>query len=111
MAGVKRPARETDRSSTKKLKVPTQTTPRPTRRGTESYKDVPVQSSQEDGTATKDVSDSESFAEEDSEVFKEIPEPTRSTAPSKRTGRADGAENGALDGWYLLLFILSRDCL
>jgi hypothetical protein len=98
MVGVKRPARETDRSGTKKVKVLNQATSRPRRPGTASSKDVPAQRSQEDGAATNDESHSESSGEEDGEAFKEGSEPTRSTEPSKRTQRAEGAENATRDG-------------
>jgi hypothetical protein len=110
MAGVKRPARETDRPNTKKLKVLNGTIPRPTRPGTNLSKNVPTQSLEPDGTSTNDGNDSEFAGEEDDEDFKEVLGAGKSNGPSNRTRTDEGAGNTVLNGRCPLLYLHSYVC-
>lgn len=100
MVGVKRPARETDRPNTKKLKVLNQTTPRPTQSGTKSSRNLTAQSLVSDGTSSKEGSNSELAAEEDDEDFKQINE----------AGQSNGPSNTGLNGRCPLLHLHNHVC-
>jgi hypothetical protein len=100
MVGVKRPARDTDRPSSKKLKVLNSATPRRTRTGTNSSKNLPAQSPASDSASTNDASDSDLSAEGDGEDLKAISGNAKPNEVSKSTRADDAVGNAVLNGWH-----------
>jgi hypothetical protein len=100
MVGVKRPARETDRSSTKKLKVQDSTKSHPTPPDPTSSKKVPAQSLGSESVSEDTPSDSNLSAEEKGEDLKENTRGARSNGPRKGPRTDDGDANDILNGPY-----------
>jgi hypothetical protein len=105
MVGVKRPGRETDRSSTKKLKGQDGTKSRPTPPDPTPSKKVPAQSLGSESASEDTPSDSNLSAEENDEDLKENTKGARSNGPPKRTQTDDGDANDVLNGPYPLQHI------
>jgi len=108
MMGVKRPARETHRSSTKKLKVQDSTKSYPTPPDSTPSKNVPAQSLSSESASEDTPSDSNLSAEENGEDLKENARGARSNGPPKRTRTDDGDANDILNGPYPLQNIPSQ---
>lgn len=100
MVGVKRPARETDRSSTKKLKVQDSTKSHSTPLDPTPSKKVPAQSLGSESASEDTPSDSNLSAEENSEDLKETTRGARSNGLPKRPRTGDGDANDTLNGPY-----------
>jgi hypothetical protein len=101
MVGVKRPARDTDRPSSKKVKVRYSTAPRRTRRtrpGTNSSKNLLAQSPASDSASANDESDSDLSAEGDGEDLKSISGNAKPNENSKRTRADDAVGSAVLNG-------------
>ena len=108
MVGVKRPARETDRSSKKKLKVQDSTKSHPTPPDPTPSKKVPAQSLGSESASEDTPSDSNLSAEENGEDLKETTKGARSNGPPKRPRTDDGDTNDILNGPYPLQHIPSQ---
>jgi hypothetical protein len=98
MVGVKRPARDTDRPSSKKVKVRYSTAPRRTRPGTNSSKNLLAQSPASDSASANDESDSDLSAEGDDEDLKSISGNAKPNENSKRTRADDAVGSAVLNG-------------
>jgi hypothetical protein len=108
MVGVKRPARETHRSSTKKLKVQDSTKSHPTPPDPTPSKKVPVQSPDSESASEDTPSESNLSAEEKGGDLKENTKGARSNERPKRPRPDDGDANDILNGPYPLLHIPSQ---
>ena len=98
MVGVKRPARDSDRPSTKKLKFQNGAKGRLLQAGTFSSKDVPVRSTIPDKASEYEPNESNSSAEEDNRSSEKASGAARSTEPLPKLQTDDNGENGVLNG-------------
>src|SRR5579871_4741180 len=105
MAGVKRPARETDRSSTKKLKVQDNSKSHPKPPDPTPPKKVSAQSPDPESASEDTPSDSDLSAEENGEDLKENTPGARSNEPPKRPRTDEGDAHDTLNSSYPLLRI------
>jgi hypothetical protein len=102
MVGVKRPARETDRSSTKKLKVQDSSKSHPKPPDPTPPKKVSAQSPDPESASEGTSSDSNLSAEESGEDLKENTWGARSNGSAKRPQTDEGDVNDTLNGPYPL---------
>ena len=98
MVGIKRPGRETDRPSTKKLKVQNGTKLRQARVGTLPSKTAPAHSTESDNASEDDRSNSDLSAEEDEEDSRDVSGTARPNGLSKRIRADDEGGNAVLNG-------------
>ena len=105
MVGVKRPARETDRSSTKKLKVQDSSKSHPKPPDPTPPKKVSAQSPDPESASEDTSSDSNLSAEESGEDLKENTWGARSNGSAKRPQTDEGDADDTLNGPYPLLHI------
>jgi hypothetical protein len=105
MAGVKRPARETDRSSTKKLKVQDSSKSHPTPPDPTPSKKVSAQSPDSESASEDTPSDSNLSAEENGGDLKENTWGAGSNGPRKRPRTDEGDVDDTLNGPYPWLHI------
>ena len=104
MVGVKRPARETNRSSTKKLKVQDSSKSQP-KPPDPTPKKVSTQSPDLESASEDTPSDSNLSAEDNGEDLKENTGGARSIGSPKRPRTDEGDANDTLNGLYPLLHI------
>ena len=102
MVGVKRPARDSDTSRTKKLKVQNGTTAHLTQVGKLASKNVSAQSTDSENAVANGQSDSDLSADEDDEEFENASAVARSSGPQKTLQSDDKGGNGVLNGQYPL---------
>src|SRR5438270_6157004 len=98
MVGVKRPARETHRSSSKKLNVQDSTKSHPTPPDPTPSKKVPAQSPDSESASEDAPSESNLSAEENSDDLKENTKGARSNGRPKRPRTDEGDANDILKG-------------
>ena len=102
MVGVKRPARDSDTSRTKKLKVQNGMTARPTQVGKLPSKHVPAQSTDSENAFGNSQGDSDLSADEDGEDSDHESAAARLGAPQKILPSDHEEGNGVLNGQYPL---------
>jgi hypothetical protein len=105
MVGVKRPTRETNRSSTKKLKVQDSSKSHPKPPDPTPPKKVSAESPDPESSSEDIPSDSNLSAEENGEDLKENTWGARSNGSPKRPRTDEGDANDTLNGPYPLLHI------
>lgn len=109
MVGVKRPARETYKSSTKKLKVLNSVTPLPPQPRTKPSKNVPARAVEPEGASENDQTDSDSSPGENGEDTMEASWTAKSKEPPRKTRTdTDDVSSATLNGQRLLIHINSH---